>query len=112
MAGLARARARGLWPNWSRQDPFGTCLAGPFGRRSRRSVGCLKRTPPQILGGAVNCILDKADESISAEALLHLYNHIGEIGGKLNFESSCAGAMDFAVGGPVVPIERGAGGRD
>ena len=30
-----------------------------------------------------NCIVDNADESIDAETLLHLYNHIGELGGKL-----------------------------
>ena len=47
---------------------------------------------PQILDGAVNCIVDNAEESIDAETLLHLYNHIGELGGKLLILSRVAPA--------------------
>ncbi len=49
-------------------------------------------SPPQILDGAVNCIVDNADESVDAETLLHLYNHIGELGGKLLILSRVAPA--------------------
>jgi len=40
-------------------------------------------SPPELLGNAVNCIVDNAYECLHAEAMLHLYNHISELGGKL-----------------------------
>ena len=39
--------------------------------------------PPELLGGAVNCIVDNACENVQTKALLHLYNHINELGGNL-----------------------------
>ncbi len=41
------------------------------------------RAAPDILGGADSCAVDDADALSDEEALLHLYNHIAEIGGKL-----------------------------
>ena len=41
------------------------------------------RAAPDILGSADSCAIDDADELSDEEALLHLYNHIAEIGGKL-----------------------------
>lgn len=41
------------------------------------------RAAPDILGSADSCAVDDADGLSDEEALLHLYNHIAEIGGKL-----------------------------
>ena len=40
-------------------------------------------SPPELLGEAVNCVVDNAHEYAHAEAMLHLFNHISELGGKL-----------------------------
>ena len=40
-------------------------------------------SPPELLGEAVNCIVDNAYAYVNAEAMLHLFNHISELGGKL-----------------------------
>ena len=42
-----------------------------------------ERAAPDILGGADSCAVDDADAISDEETLLHLYNHIAEIGGKL-----------------------------
>lgn len=45
------------------------------------------REPPELLGDAVNCAFDDADALSDEESLLHLYNYVAEIGGKLMIAS-------------------------
>ena len=82
------------WPDWP--SP-GLALHGPAGsgkthlahvfqaRASARMLAAAdlpQSTPPQLLAGARAAILDGAPP-LDEHALLHLYNHIGEVGGHL-----------------------------
>lgn len=83
------------WPNWP-----GPALAvyGPegCGKTHLAHVWCKRsgavlisghevvaRAVPDILGSETCCAVDDADTMADEEALLHLYNHVAEIGGKL-----------------------------
>ena len=83
------------WPDWpgpalAVYGPTGcgkTHLAHVWRNRSRAVLisgpELSDRAAPDILGGADSCAVDEADALSDEEALLHLYNHIAEIGGKL-----------------------------
>jgi len=83
------------WPDWPAPalavyGPAGcgkTHLGHVWRARSQAvlidAIDIAQAPPPELLDGAVNCIVDNADAHVDAEALLHLYNHIGELAGKL-----------------------------
>ncbi|MEE2688716.1 MAG: DnaA/Hda family protein [Pseudomonadota bacterium] len=83
------------WPDWpgpalAVYGPEGsgkTHLAHVWARRSKavvllgKDIAC--RMAHEIIGDGDSCVLDDADGIADEETLLHLYNHLAEIGGTL-----------------------------